>query len=162
MRIQTSSESRKWLTGQGMHYRPMDCGVPVAGDFSMPADLESRQQLADHLVDLLAKDGNKLIEVLTAPSARAEDWEKLDTFRSQAGNPPSLLSAPGHLFKSADKEHFRELLSLLMSFENGWAFYIYAAPSRTTLLLNGRVGIWSQKKGPRNELGRHLGTPHAA
>ena len=144
MRCLTKSEIHKWLAGQGMHHQPLDRGVPVAGEFPLPSGQQPRLDLAAYLADLLAKDGNKLIEILPSPDAAA------------AG------SQPGHLFKGGDREAFREMLADLLDRPDGHAFYVYTAPSRTTLLINGRLEVWSPKKGTRNELGRYLTTPRAA
>lgn len=163
MRCLTSSEIHKWLAGQGMHHQPLDCGVPVAGDFTMPDGRRARLQLADHLADLLAKDGNKLIEVIPTPQAQADDWETMKRFRANLDEQRTLISTPGHLFKSRDREDFRLMLSMLLGMPNGWSFYLYAAPSRTSLLVDGgRIQIWSPKKGLRNELGRYLSADLAA
>lgn len=145
-----------------MHHRPLESGVPLAGDFDMPHEQRTRVLLANHLADLVAKDGNKLVEVQPSPQAQAEEWEALEQFRANHGIERSLLDVPGHLFKKADREEFRTLVTMLLGFESKWSFYIYAAPSRSTLLLNGRVGVWSPKKGLRNELGRYLAHPEAA
>lgn len=162
MRCLTSSEIHKWLAGQGLHHQPLDCGVPVAGDFSMPTERRARLQLADYLADLLSKDGNKLVEVIPKPQTRESDWETLHRFRTNLDEPRTLISTPGHLFKSKDRGDFRMMLSTLLGFEGGWSFYIYAAPSRTTLLMDDRIEIWSPKKGLRNELGRYLSADLAA
>jgi hypothetical protein len=162
MRCLTSSEIHKWLAGQGMHHQPLDCGVPVAGDFPMPTERRARLHLASYLADLLAKDGNKLVEILPAPQRLAAEWEQIDHFRAALQESRALLSSPGHLFKSAGRHDFRKLLTLLLGFPNGWAFYIYSAPSHTTLLISDRIEVWSPKKGTRNELARHLESPRAA
>lgn len=162
MRCLTNSEIKKWLAGQGMHHQPLDCGVPVAGDFTIPEDRRSRLMLADYLADLLCKDGNKLVEILPGPQQHAEDWELLDRFRTGHDEERPLIDAPGHLLKSADRREFRILLSQLLGARNGWSFYVYAAPSHTTLLISDRIEMWSPKKGIRNELGRHLAPPQAA
>ena len=145
-----------------MHHRPLESGVPLAGDFDMPLERRSRVHLANHVADLMTKDGNKLVEVQPSPQARAEEWEAFESFRANHGIERSLVDVPGHLFKSADREAFRMLVTMLLGFESKWSFYIYAAPSRSTLLLNGRVGVWSPKKGLRNELGRYLAQSEAA
>jgi hypothetical protein len=162
MRCLTSSEIHKWLAGQGMHHQPLDCGVPVAGDFPMPSERRGRLQLADYLADLLAKDGNKLVEIKPTPQARADDWETIDQFRANLDEQRPLLATAGHLFKSRDRADFRKMLSTLLGFQDGWSFYIYSAPSRTTILVEDRIQIWSPKKGLRNELGRYLSTDLAA
>jgi hypothetical protein len=55
------------------------------------------------------------------------------------------------------------MLSKLMGFTSGWSFYVYSAPSHTTLLIDGNsVEIWSLKKGLRNELSRLLPSQRAA
>ena len=118
--------------------------------------------LADYLADLLSKDGNKLVEILPGPQQETEDWELLDRFRADLDETRSLITAPGHLFKSADRREFRSLLTRLLGARSAWSFYIYAAPSHTTLLVNDRIEVWSPKKGVRNELGRHLAPPQAA
>jgi hypothetical protein len=162
MRCLTSSEIHKWLAGQGMHHQPLDCGVPVAGEFRTPAERRARLQLADYLADLLAKDGNKLIEVLPMPQAQAGDWEMLARFRASHYEQRTLLSSPGHLFKSRDRNDFRMMLSMLLGSPGGWSFYIYSAPSHTTLLVRDRIDVWSRKNGLRNELGRYLSPEMAA
>ena len=162
MRCLTNSEIHKWLAGQGMHHQPLDCGVPVAGDFPTPVERRGRLQLADYLADLLSKDGNKLLEILPGPQQAHEDWELMDRFRESLDETRPLISAPGHLFKCADRGEFRSLLSQLLGAQNGWAFYIYSAPSRTTLLISDRIEVWSPKKGMRNDLGRHLLPSQAA
>ncbi len=162
MRCLTSSEIHKWLTGQGIHHQPLANGFPVAGDFQMPTTPEARLQLADYLANLLSKDGNKLIELNPAPLARPGEWEAIDRFRSGLDETRPLISAPGHLFKSRNREEFKTMLSTLLGFQTGWSFYIYAAPSRTTLLIDERIEIWSAKKGPRNDLGRFLSQDLAA
>lgn len=162
MRCLTNSEMKKWLAGQGMHHQPLDCGVPVAGDFAIPAERRGRLLLADYLADLLSKNSNKLLEILPGPQQHGEDWELLDRFRAGHDETRSLIATPGHLFKSGDRQPFRSLLSQLLGSQNGWSFYIYAAPSHTTLLINDRIEVWSPKKGLRNELGRHLAAPQAA
>jgi hypothetical protein len=157
MRCLTSSEIHKWLAGQGMHHQPLDCGVPEAGDFPMPDERRARLQFADHLSGLLAKDGNQLIEVSPTPQAKPGEWEALDRFRRNLDEQRSLISTPGHLFKSRDRADFRLMLSTLLSFPSGWSFHLYSAPSRTSLLVDERIRIWSpKKKGLRNELGRYL------
>lgn len=161
MRCLTNSEIHKWLAGQGMHHQPLACGVPVAGDFLMPNERRSRLMLADHLADLLSKDGNKLVEVLPRPQQQAEEWEHLDQFRAGLDETRPIATAPGHLFKSRDRLDFRKLLSQLTG-SGAWSFYIYAAPSHTSLLIDERIGIWTPKKGLRNELGRYLAEPKAA
>ncbi len=118
--------------------------------------------LADYLADLLAKDGNKLLEILPGPQQDTDDWELRDRFRANLDETRPLLTAPGHLFKSGDRRDFRSLLAQLMGAKNGWSFYLYSAPSHTTLLINDRIEVWSPKKGIRNELGRHLAPPQAA
>ncbi len=118
--------------------------------------------LADYLADLLSKDGNKLLEILPGPQQQSEDWALLDRFRSGMQETRSLIAAPGHLFKSGDRREFHALLSQLLGAQDAWTFYLYAAPSHTTLLIHDRIEVWSPKKGIRNELGRHLATPQAA
>lgn len=162
MRCLTNSEIHKWLAGQGMHHQPLECGVPVAGDFPIPVERRSRLMLADYLADLLMKDGNKLLEIIPGPQQQSEDWELLDRFRSGRVETRSVLTAPGHLFKSGDRQDFRSLLTQLLGARDGWTFYLYAAPSHTTLRIHDRIEVWSPKKGLRNELGRHLETPQAA
>ena len=162
MRCLTNSEMNKWLAGQGMHHQPLDCGVPVAGDFPIPAERRSRLMLADCLADLLAKDGNKLLEILPGPQRQNEEWALIDRFRATHDETRPLITAPGHLFKSADRREFRSLLAQLLGSEDGWSFYIYSAPSHTTLLIHDRIEVWSPKKGLRNELGRHLAPSQAA
>jgi hypothetical protein len=164
MKRLTSSEIRKWLAGQGMHHQPLDCGVPIAGDFILPADPRARLQLSDHIADLLGKDGNQLVEILPAYQTLIHESELLDHFRASLGDEqPQCSSSPGHLFKSRDRHEFRSLLGLLLGFQNSLPFYIYSAPSHTTLFISGpRLEIWSAKKGPRNELGRLLAPPQAA
>ena len=158
MRCLTNSEIHKWLAGQGMHHQPLDGGVPVAGDFPIPTERRSRLTLADYLADLLAKDGNQLVEILPGPHPHAEDGELLHSFRSGLDKGRPLITAPGHLFKSGSRREFRILLARLLGARDGWAFYIYSAPSHTTLLIHDRIEVWSPKKGMRNELGRYLGT----
>ena len=162
MHCKTPSEIRRWLSGQGMHHRPLESGVPLAGDFEMPHERRSRLLLADHLADLVAKDGNKLVEVQPSPQGQAEEWEALAQFRARHGVAQALPDAPGHFFKSGDRDDFRMLVTMLLGFESKWSFYVYSAPSHSTLLLNGRVGVWSPKKGLRNELGRYLAESQAA
>jgi hypothetical protein len=162
MRCLTNSEIHKWLAGQGMHHQPLDCGVPVAGDFPIPGERRSRLMLADYLADLLSKDGNKLLEILPGPQRQPEEWQMIDRFRAVLDEERPLIIAPGHLFKSRDRKEFRSLLALLLGSENGWSFYIYSAPSRTTLLISDRIEVWSSKKGTRNEIARHLASPQAA
>jgi hypothetical protein len=162
MRCLTNSEIHKWLAGQGMRHQPLNGGVPVAGEFPLPEGRRNRLVLADYLADLLSKDGNKLLEILPGPQQLAEDWELLDAFRAGSDETRPLLTSPGHLFKSGDRRGFRMLLSQLLGARNGWSFYIYAAPSRTTLLLHDQIEMWSPKKGMRNELGRYLVPQQAA
>ena len=162
MRCLTNSETHKWLAGQGMHHQPLDCGVPVAGDFPISAERRNRLMLADYLADLLSKDGNKLVEILPGPQQDTEDWRLLDRFRARLDETRPLLAAPAHLFKSGDRQEFRSLLAQLMGSQNTWSFYVYAAPSRTTLLIGERIEIWSHKKGLCNELSRHLMPSQAA
>ncbi|RYD17422.1 MAG: hypothetical protein EOP88_26665 [Verrucomicrobiaceae bacterium] len=162
MRCLTNSEIHKWLAGQGMHHQPLERGVPVAGDFPIPAERRSRLMLADYLADLLSKDGNKLLEILPGPQNESEDLALLDRFRSDLQETRPLITAPGHLFKSGDRNEFRALLTQLLGSKQEWCFYLYSAPSHTTVLINNRVEIWTPKKGIRNELGRHLATPQAA
>jgi hypothetical protein len=162
MRCLTNSEIHQWLTGQGMRHQPLDCGVPIAGDYSIPTERRTRLILADYLADLLSKDGNKLLEILPSPQQESEDWALLDRFRARLGEDRPLLSASGHLFKSADRQEFRNLLAQLMGSENAWSFYIYAAPSRTSFLIRDRIELWSHKKGICNELGRYLAPSEAA
>ena len=127
----------------------------------MPTERRARLHLATYLADLLAKDGNKLVEILPAPQRQPEEWEQIDHFRAALDESRSVISAPGHLFKSADRADFRRMLTMLLGFQNGWSIYIYSAPSHTTLLINDRIEVWSPKKGMRNELSRHL-TPQRA
>ncbi|MBK1816085.1 hypothetical protein JIN84_10720 [Luteolibacter yonseiensis] len=162
MRCLTNSEIHKWLAGQGMHPQPLEGGFPVAGDFPIPSERRSRQMLADYLADLLGKDSNKLLEILPCPQDVAEDWEILRDFRAGLNETRPLVATPGHLFKSGDREDFHSLLTQLLGAEQGWSFYIYSAPSRTTILINDRVEVWSPKKGIRNELGRYLVPSQAA
>jgi hypothetical protein len=163
MRCLTNSEIHKWLAGQGMHHQPLNGGVPVAGDFSLPAERRSRLMLADYLADLLSKDGNKLLEILPSPQHGTEDWEQLACFRQGFGEERPLIAAPGHLFKSSGREDFRSLLAQMFGAQEMASFYIYAAPSRTTLLIIAdRVEVWSPKKGVRNEIGRYLAPSQAA
>jgi hypothetical protein len=162
MRCLTSSEIHKWLAGQGMHHQPVECGVPVAGDFAMPTERRARLLLAARLADLLSKDGNKLVEILPVPGRCDGEWEQISSFRESLGESRVLAGSPGHLFKSGDRWDFRRMLAMLLGFESGWSAYIYSAPSRTTLLIGDRVEIWSSKKGPRNELSRYLEPQRAA
>ncbi len=163
MRCLTSSEIHKWLTGQGMHHQPFESGVPVAGDFQLPDERRARLQFADRLADLLSKDGNKLVEILPAPQSRDEEWNLIDHFRASLEETGPLLARPGHLFKSRDRSDFRQMLAMLMGFENPCLFYVYSAPSRTSFLISGRrIEMWSHKKGVRNELCRHLAPAQAA
>lgn len=162
MRCLTNSEIHKWLAGQGMHHQPLESGVPVAGDFPLPSEQRSRLMLADYLADLLGKDGNKLLEILPEPQDETEDWEILSTFREGLHETRPLVATPGHLFKSGDREDFRSLLTQLLGARYGWSFYIYSAPSHTTLLIHDRIEVWSPKKGVRNELGRYLTPSQAA
>ncbi len=86
----------------------------------------------------------------------------MDRFRENLGESRPLVASPGHLFKSGDRRNFRSLLSQLLGSEAGWSFYVDSAPSRTTLLINDRIEVWSPKKGTRNELGRYLAPSQAA
>lgn len=162
MRCLTNSEINKWLAGQGMHHQPLDCGVPVAGDFPIPLERRSRLMFADYLADLLSKDGNKLLEILPCPRQETEEWARLGCLRAGRDETRPLAIAPGHLFKSRDRQDFHGLLCQLLGGEGGWPFYIYSAPSRTTLLVDVRIEVWTPKKGIRNELGRYLTAPKAA
>ncbi|MES2475542.1 MAG: hypothetical protein V4640_07160 [Verrucomicrobiota bacterium] len=162
MRCLTNSEIHKWLAGQGMRHQPLEAGVPFAGDFPSPAESSDRQILGDYLADLMAKDGNKLIEILPGPQFGSGEWEQLDTLRAESGEERSVITAPGHLFKSGDREAFRQLLHQLSGSATPWTFYIYGAPSRTIVRVGASIAIWSLKKGPRNELGRHLAPEQAA
>lgn len=118
--------------------------------------------LADYLADLLSKDGNKLLEILPSPQFGTEDWDQLDRFRAGFDEKRPLIAAPGHLFKSGGRQDFRNLLAQLLGSQEMWSFYIYAAPSRTSLLINDRIEVWSPKKGMRNEIGRYLAPSQAA
>lgn len=162
MRCLTSSEIHKWLAGQGMHHQPLDCGVPVAGEFPIPMERRARIQLADHLADLLAKDGNKLIEALPMPQARTASWESLERFRHSHEEMRTLTASPGHLFKSRDRHDFRMMLAMLLGSADRCSFYVYSAPSHTTLRFGDQIEIWSRKSGLRNELGRYLSAALAA
>lgn len=163
MRCLTSSEIHKWLAGQGMHHQPLTAGVPEAGDFPLPSERRSRLQLSSNLADLLAKDGNKLLEIIPTLRQMSDEWEQINCFREQLDETRSAIAAPGHLFKSSDRADFRRMLAMLMGFRTGWMFYIYSAPSHTTLLVHeDHVEIWSVKKGLRNELGRQLMERNAA
>jgi hypothetical protein len=162
MRCLTNSEIHKWLAGQGMHHQPRESGVPVAGDFPSPAERRSRLMLADYLADLLSKDGNKLVEILPGPQAGLEESIPVDRFRAARLEARPLITSPGHLFKSGDRNDFRSMLSLLLGSGGTWSFYIYAAPSHTTLLIGDRIEVWSPKKGMRNEIGRYLVPSRAA
>ncbi len=162
MRCLTNSEIHKWLAGQGMHHQPLECGVPVAGDFPMPGERRSRLALADYLAGLLAKDGNKLLEILPGPQRQTDDWQELHYFRSSLEERCSVIETPGHLFKSGDRQTFRSLLAQLLGGAGSWSFYVYGAPSHTTLLMRDRIEVWSPKKGIRNELGRYLAPLQAA
>jgi len=128
----------------------------------MPAERRARLQLASYLADLLAKDGNKLVEILPAPQQRPEEWDQIRNFRESLEESRSAIAAPGHLFKSGDRTHFRSMLAMLMGFETSWSFYIYSAPSHTTLLVHNGIEVWTAKKGVRNELARHLLPQRAA
>jgi len=146
-----------------MHHQPVEAGVPVAGQYPLPAERRSRLQLADELAGLLSKDGTKLIEVLPAPGSDPLEWESLVSYRCGLEEPRSLDDAPGHLFKSRERGEFRELLSVLFGFGRGWGMYVYAAPSRTTLLVSDRLELWSVKRGGlRTELRRRLDPELAA
>jgi hypothetical protein len=114
------------------------------------------------LVDLLSKDGNKLVEILPGPQQVPEEWEKISYFRRELGEVRPLIHSPGHLFKSGNRDEFHRLLSLAMEAEDIRPFYVYCAPSRTTLLVGQRMEIWSPKKGTRNELARYLAPQQAA
>jgi len=162
MRCLTNSEIHKWLAGQGMHHQPQDCGVPVAGDFPIPGERRSRLMLADYLADLLAKDGNKLVEIPAGPERLTAEYEMIDRFREGLGETRPLNATPGHLFKSNDRSEFRSILSQLLGAENSWSFYIYSLPSRTALFIGNRIEVWSPKKGMRNDLGRYLVPSQAA
>jgi hypothetical protein len=162
MRCLTRSEIHKWLAGQGMHHQPLDGGVPIAGDYPMPCERRGRLQLAGHLADMLAKDGNKLVEILPSQHQGPQDWECIDRFRQALDEPLRAAQAPGHLFKSGDRMHFRALLALLLGSEAGWSFYIYSAPSHTTLFVGETIDVWTAKKGVRNELARHFMPQRAA
>jgi hypothetical protein len=163
MRCLTSSEIHKWLVGQGMHHQPQAAGVPEAGDFPLPSERRSRLHLSSTLADLLAKDSNKLLEIIPTPQGLSDEWEQFTCFRNALDETRSAIAAPGHLFKSGDRADFRRMLAMLLGFRTGWTFYIYSAPSHTTLLIHeDRVEIWSAKKGLRNELGRQLTAQDAA
>jgi hypothetical protein len=162
MRCLTNSEIHKWLAGQGMRHQPLEAGVPCAGEFPKPGGIPDRQMLADCLDELLAKDGNKLIEIQPGPQHGPEEWDLLNGLRADSGEQRSLITAPGHLFKSRDRQAFRQLLDLLSGSRTEWTFYIYAAPSRTIVRVGDGIEIWSLKKGPRNELGRRLAPERAA
>ncbi|MGL4398315.1 MAG: hypothetical protein ACRCXD_00475 [Luteolibacter sp.] len=162
MRCLTNSEIHKWLAGQGMHHQPLECGVPVAGDFPSPTERRSRLMLADYLADLLAKDGNKLVEILPGPQENIEESTSIQCFRAAREEIRPLITTPGHLFKSGDRTDFRSLLNLLLGSGRVWSFYIYAAPSHSTLIIGDRIEVWSPKKGMRNELGRYLVPSQAA
>lgn len=118
--------------------------------------------LADYLSDLLSKDGNQLVEILPGPRSNIEDVALIDQFRAARAESRQLVTSPGHLLKSGDKSDFRTLLSLLLGSSGAWTFYIYSAPSHTTLLIGERIEVWSPKKGVRNEIGRYLMPSQAA
>jgi len=102
------------------------------------------------------------VKILPGPQQETEEWALVDRFRAGLDETRPLITAPGHLFKSGDRRDFRSLLTQLLGAENGWSFYIYAAPSHTTLRIHDRIEVWSPKKGMRNELGRYLVPSQAA
>lgn len=157
MRCLKSSEIRKWLAGQGIHHQPVVAGVPVAGEYPLPPGRSCRLQLAEDLTGLMRKDGTKLIEILPGPGSRAGDYERLHRLRANLAEGRPLETAPGHLFRSRERDEFGEMLSVLFSFGSGWQLYVYGAPSRTTLLVSDRIEMWSVKKGGlRNQLRKRL------
>lgn len=158
----TSSEIKKWLTGQGMHHQPMAAGVPIAGEYPLPIDRRSRSQFGSNLADLLAKDGNKLIEIIPPHDSPSREVDELLQYRSAISETRPITKVPGHLFKSRDREAFRQILPIILGLPSEWGVYLYSAPSHTTLLLNQQVNIWSIKRGLRNELSRWLSEPKAA
>ena len=118
--------------------------------------------LADYLADLLSKDGNKLVELLPGPQEIIGESASIEDFRTARSENRPLITSPGHLFKSGDRNDFRSLLNLLLGSGGVLWFYVYAAPSHTTLLIGDRIEVWSPKKGMRNELGRYLVPSRAA
>lgn len=145
-----------------MHHQPLVDGVPVAGEFPLPVERRGRLQLASYLADLLSKDGNKLVEILPGPQQMPDEWDQIRRFREALDESRSAIGAPGHLFKSGGRMHFRAMLAMLLGFETNLSFYIYSAPSHTTLLVHDRIEVWTSKKGVRNELARHLMPQRAA
>ena len=151
-----TSEIKKWLAGQGMRHQPLECGVPIAGEYELPADPLSRLKLAHDLADLLIKDGNKMVELVPTSPIHEDDIMLLEAFRAQSGEDRPLASAPGHLFKSRDREDFRRMLAMALGFQRGWDLYIYSAPSGNSLLIGDHIEIWATKRGLRNSLNRIL------
>lgn len=151
-----TSEIKKWLTGQGMRHQPMDCGVPIAGEYELPNEASSRLKLANDLADLLTKDGTKMVELVPTAPLHEQDLMRLEKFRTESGEERPLSDAPGHLFKSRDRDAFRKMLTMALGFHRGWDLYIYSAPSGNSLLIGDHIDIWATKRGLRNSLDRLL------
>lgn len=151
-----TSEIKKWLAGQGMRHQPLECGVPIAGEYELPAEPPSRLKLAHDLADLLVKDGTKIVELVPTAPVHEGDFMRLEEFRTQAGEGRPLTTAPGHLFKSRDREDFRKMLTMALGFHRGWDLYIYSAPSGNSLRIGDHIEIWATKRGLRNSLNRIL------
>ncbi|MGD9420568.1 MAG: hypothetical protein Q7R22_016645 [Verrucomicrobiota bacterium JB025] len=156
MKYLKTSEIKKWLTGQGMRHQPLDCGVPIAGEYHLPTGAIQRSRLAADLADMLSKDGTKLVEIIPSGSIHPDDLMRLNQFRANFGEHGQIIETPGQLFKSGDRAAFREMLAMIFTFKSGWTLYVYSAPSGNTLLIGDQIDIWATKKGLRNALAKRL------
>ena len=128
MRCLTSSEIHKWLAGQGMHHQPLDSGVPEAGDFPIPTERRARMHLASYLADLLAKDGNKLVEIIPAPNARPTEWEQMTASATSQRNADPTSPLPVTFSKAATARSSDGCSPCCSDFALDGPVYIYSAP----------------------------------
>lgn len=148
MKLLTRSESRRWCESRGIVHQPHSNGREVNLQFATPKSTVARGDFISSVAEVLRKDSEILLV--------ADDWfssdqdhqlEILAAIRSKYGKCGPLDDTPGHHITD-EREALAELADKFLSFSGFWSAYIYAFPSRTSLLLweGDLIDVWT----PRN------------
>lgn len=135
MQVLTESECVEWLKSRDMSAlveQGLPCDSCLTGDyeilFQAPTDARSQQRLARDLIAWEGDFSSALFWLTDWPMYEPDEMAIIDGLRRGHGEQRELIRAPGHVFKSTERDELVGWVYLMMVF--GWDGYLFASPFR--------------------------------
>ncbi len=149
MKCLTPSECYNWVSSRGMTDRPYRRSMGPTAQFRIKKSENELTLIAKRVAEVLQSDSELLLVIDDWSSYRDYEMERIMGIRKQAGELRWVIDAPGHELKAIEPELRYRLIHFILSAESGWCAYLYAFPSRLTLLLweGDIIDLWAEKRG---------------